>query len=313
MAIVFHCVSIVFPDASYSQYKIQNSNQFQTGRTSWAFAENEQNEEQNLKAKSALPFAVGLLIGPFIGGAIGAVIPDNGSFDKLDNAFRGIIIGASVFPFISYELTLKMRGTSRKSDRWLFSVGANFPYLNHDEAMPHTGYLFGISRYYHLGERFDFSAGVHYNLREFAFRNQKVPWYSWPSQYLRYCDIDFHIGYLDVVLAPVYHFKTLNNLNFGLGIGPAISVQVFDATNISILRTEENITNRDDIDFYYNDEEMSPSSPYLGYVLSFEVELRRIALQLRLKRAFNSFHEAYLSNEEMKIGTVEFTMGYFLN
>ena len=95
--------------------------------------------------------------------------------------------------------------------------------------------------------------------------------------------------------------------------GLPISVQVFDDTNITILRTEKNFTIRDDIDFYYNDEETAPSTPYISYVLSFEVEMSRIALQLKFEKALNSFHESYLSNEEMKIGTIELIMGYFLN
>ena len=247
-----------------------------------------------------------------LGITIARFLPGDTSHDLLLNKIRGAIIGASIFPFINYELMIKRAGIPNELNRWSFDCGGNITQTNHDRQNTKIGYLFGISRHYHFGDKLNFVGGVYYNLRQFLLMNQKVYYGTSSFEEIRNYNITFNVGYLDVLLMPNYNI-TISNFHFGLGIGPSISVQVYDNTNYKIFKVEEVNGNINDIDFAYETDEPSYTLPYFSCFLNFNIKAKRLFAQFKIKKAFGKSHQIFPLNDETKLSTFEFTFGYFLN
>ena len=238
-----------------------------------------------------------------IGGIIGVAI-------NPINALPTAAIGALTIPILSYELISTIRGVKRKSDKWFVKIGTNTTFTNYNKYNKRINSFIGVGRSYHLSDVFSLNWEIFYKSRAFLLNNQRVYYFTYPSDEIRYYDIDVSNNYIDIFLMPSTKLFDFSKSKINISFGPFLSAPIANNTKYTLKYMTKNITNPNDVDFNYDTEEPGEPTVFIGLSFGVEYEFGKQIIQLKYCKAFNSTHQIYHLNDKSRLNTLEIIIGY---
>ena len=262
---------------------------------------------------TSLQVVVGAAAGTLFGGLIGGFWPakDSGG-DRFTNAFRGAAIGAALSPTLLHELWIKKMKRTHPNHRWAMAVGINQTTTNHPSTQSGNGWSTGIHRSYHLADRCALVSGVSYTQRRFSLPRQTLIYDAGTVYKSNIADIEVNIAYIDLFLQAKVRFQT-PHFDLGLAAGPALAVQIREATHY-VEREILEIDHRPaKWDFIYQAYEPAATLPVVGYLLSLELQREQFFTQIRLHHAFVPSYQIYPLDDRTRIRNLDLVVGVYLN
>ena len=266
-----------------------------------AFARQDSNEKGLTTFDKILNIPIGIAIGSLCGTAIGAAIPEN----NFDNAIKGLLIGASIGPFFTFETMSMSKKASNPLHKWRFKAGGNITFSNYHNTRLKVGYTLGVGRQYHLASRISLSGEVFYTQRMFNLRSQKLC-YAYHSKNVKSYDIDFSVSYISTSVQLNFKLTNLKNFNVGISLGPSLSFVMQDNTKFYFIRDE---MNQNDFDFIYQTDEPSHIFGYPGIIFSLEFEYKKLLIIPTLHQAAIYTHQIFPLEDETKLTSFELNLG----
>jgi len=254
----------------------------------------------------------GVFLGALAGGIIGGLIGDSQTYNgEYTDIARGVLIGASILPFLTYEHWAKNKGVRYPLNTWYAVFGSNTTFSNYEAANRRLGYSLGIGRNYHLSNSVYLQGEAIFNERRFFLPLQRIRYNTGATNQLWRSDVDFAVAYVDVAVMTKVRVLTFDKAGISLSLGPAMSVQVFEKTDYNI-RQRENVVSGSPVeyDFGYIDDEPGPTSPFAGLVTAIELEAGKLLLKASLNRALHTSNQIFPLVNETKLHTLTFSFGY---
>ena len=268
------------------------------------------------KGQMALSIGVGMLLGPMLGGAIGAFVPAETSEDTWINIFNGAVLGLHITPILNYELMLITKKIAQPKNRWAISVGQNQANSNHEATQAQTSYFLEILRRYSLYKALFFTSSLQYNQRKFKIENQKIMYSSMVRRQMWDADILFGEDYIDVMFAPGFQIPILHQAQVLISSGFSVAVPIYKRTQYKISnRIDESWSNpfNSEYNLSYDGENLWEAIPFYSWVVAVDLGIESLMLRATYKAATEYSHQIYGLNNETKISTIEFSVGCFLN
>lgn len=259
-----------------------------------------------------LSVCTGVLFGGLAGGIIGGLIGDSQAYNgKFTDVARGVLIGASIAPFLNYEYWAGNKGVRYPLNTWYAVFGSNTTFSNYEVVSLRLGYSLGIGRNYHLSNRAYLQSEAIFNKRRFFLPSQRIRYNTFATNQLWHSDIDFSVAYVDVALLTKVRVFTFDKAGLSLALGPAMSVQILEKTHYNI-RQRENVVSGTLVehDFGYIDDEPGATSPFAGLVTAIEFEAGKLLLKASLNRALFASNQIFPLVNETQLHTLTFLVGY---
>jgi len=260
-------------------------------------------QEKTNKKTSVVGTILILSVSSAIGGIIGVAI-------NVPNAAPTFCIGALTLPVISYELISTIRGVKRKPDKWFVKIGANTTFTNYDKHNKRINCLIGAGRSYHISDVFSLNWEIFYKSRTFLLKNQRVYYFTYPSDEIRYYDIDVSNNYIDIFIMPSAKLFDFSKSKINISFGPFLSAPIANNTKYFLNHLSKNITDPNDVDFNYHTEEPEKTRVFIGLSFGVEYEFGKETIQLKYCKALNSTHQIYRVNDKSRLNTLELIIGY---
>ncbi len=256
-----------------------------------------------------------MVLGGFSGAVIGTLLGDsrayNGEFVEI---MRGVLIGASVGPFLIYEDWARRRGVRFPMNTWYVMSGGNMTFSDYEAADLRLGYSGGIGRNYRLSEKVYLQAEARYNHGRFLLPSQRIRYstlFGTARREIWHSDVSFSVAYIDIALLTKIKVATFDKARLHVALGPALSVQILEKTDYNI-REKENVDNFPSVrcDFVYDGYEPGPTTPFLSLVTAIELEAGRLLLKASLNSALYNSDQIFPLINETRLHTLAFSVGY---
>lgn len=273
------------------------------------FALPDSNEKRLTAIDKILNVPIGIAIGSMCGFILGTIMPVDYEAERYSNSAKGLLIGASMGPFYTFEIMSKNKGAKNPFHKWCFKVGGNFVLPNYEDALFKAGYSIGIGRHYHLSDRVGLRGDVSYSLRQFLLLSQKIQYDYIREDVIKIYDIDFSVGYINTSILLNFKMFSLKKFNFHIALGPSFSLAVRNDTKFHFIREEEN---PDDFDFSYIMDEPGALFGYPAMSYQFELQRGKWIWQFGFHYSVYDTDEIYPLNSKTRMRTFELSVGYKL-
>lgn len=269
------------------------------------------NDEIRYSLKPTKSIVIGIPIGIVAGLLTGSAFSAS-SYDRLNNAFRGAVIGMHTVPFLFYEISRGTKGISNERNRWAFCLGSNVTYCNYEDAEIQPGLSVGMNRYYYLNKRLDFVYSINYAMHRFKIPDKTIYYSSLTPYKIENSTIEFSAQYIEFLMRFNYKFD-IGKIQLNLGIGFFTSQQFLDNTNY---RTNwahgiYDFSTEYEYDYHYNDDEVTGTGPYAGNYFNFGVIISQFIIQIEYKNSFGKAGHIYALSPGTELNTIVFTLGYY--
>jgi len=303
-------VILIFDDLTEGQTQFSFANEIcHTSCISPTQAINDSTEKQLTAIDKILNVPIGIAIGSMCGFVLGAVIPVDYETERYSNSAKGLLIGASMGPFYTFEIMLMSKGVKNPSHKLCFKAGGNITLTNYEDALSKAGYSFGFGRHYHLSDRLGLRGEVSYSLRQFLLPSQKIRYSYYSERVVKCYDIDFSVGYINTSILLNFKLLNLQKFNFYLSLGPSLSLAVRDATKFHFIREEEN---PDDFDFSYIMDEPGALFGYPAMVYQLELQRGHWIWQFSFHHSVTYTDQIFPLKCNSRLSTFELSIGYKL-
>lgn len=271
----------------------------------------ENRKEKFTSSDKVLSVFAGVAFGALAGGIIGGLIGDSQAYmGEYTDIARGVLIGASILPFLTYEHSAKNKGVRYPLNTWYAVFGSNATFSNYEAANLRLGYSLGIGRNYHLSNHFFLQGEAILNERRFFLPLQRIHYGTFGTNQLWHGDIDFSVAYVDVAVLMKIRVFTLDKTGLSLALGPAMSVQVLEKTDYNIRQREEVVSGTlVEYDFGYIDDEPGSTLPFFGIVSAIELEAGKLLLKASLNRALFASNQIFPLVNATQLHTLMFSLG----
>lgn len=254
----------------------------------------------------------GVVLGGFSGAVIGTLLGDSRAYNgEFVDIMRGVLIGASVGPFLIYEDWARRKGVSFPMNTWYIVSGGNMTFSNYEAADLRLGYSGGIGRNYRLSDRVYLQGEASYNHRRFILPLQRIHFNTGATNQLWHSDVDFSVAYIDIALVTKVRIAAFDKARLHVSLGPAMSVQILEKTDYNI-RERENLEWFTPVahDFVYIDDEAGPTDPFISLVTAIELEAGRLLLKTSLNSALYNSDQIFPLINETRLHTLALSVGY---
>jgi hypothetical protein len=315
-------VILVFGDSieSHAQFSYANENCHDSlmppPLSNWSFSalssvtsQKDTNEKRLTTVEKILNVPIGIVIGSLCGFVIGGAIPSDYSPEKLANFIKGGLIGAFAGPFVNYEIMSAMKGAKNPLNKWYFKAGGNIIIPNYEDAIIKMGYSIDIGRAFPLNGIIALQGELGYQARQFSLSSQRILFATMVSREIRYCDIDFSVGYIDISLLLNFKLFRWRKSTLSIALGPSLAIEVFDNTKYHLIKVEED---HNDFDFIYIDDEPDPLFGYPALLYKLEFQRNHWIWQLGFHHSVTYTDEIYPLISNTRLRTFELSIGYKL-
>jgi hypothetical protein len=227
-------------------------NNWSSSSPSLTFAQYETGKRRSITVEKILNVPVGVAIGSLCGFVIGAAIPE----DNFGDAIKGVLIGAIIGPFYTFEIMWMSKKVKNPSHKWYFTAGGNLTLANYAAFQTKPGYSIGIRSQYHLTDRIGLHGEAFYTLREFFLPSQKICYSYHYINEIRAYAMDFSVSYIDISLLLDFKLFKWRKSTSGIALGPSFALEVFDNTRYHLIKAEND---QNDFNFVYNIDKESNS------------------------------------------------------
>ncbi len=209
-------------------------------------SESRPSKEYTLKYK-IIGILSGIPAGAFAGWGIAQAIAQD---DDWEHGIRGAAIGASLLPFVCFELMNHKYDAGHPQNTMRISAQTYFAFPGQYSANKRMNYALAWGKSYFLSNRWNLNFEMRYKRTKFRLDRQTVRYLSPHAKSVYKVDIDFCIDYVDISLVPHVKIPLLeNDTQFGFFFGPVISVPVSDNTDYQFLYVWDSATFKGPVQF----------------------------------------------------------------
>ncbi|GEM_PF-1972289 len=257
----------------------------------------------------ALTPVLGAVIGALAGGIGGTLLPADNSHESRVAGFRGVIIGASLGPFVFHELQALNRKSPPGRNYWSVEVGGSFTMTNYSNSEEKADFTLGVTRHYPVGEAFELAGQAAFVTRAFLLPDQGILVSAPYMSEIRRCDIRPSTDYLDMAWLVNYSLS-VKGIDLQVGAGPGSAVQLRENPPCRLYDADAADANSGDYDFIYAVDEPQSAMPFINYVLSFRAGLGRKSVGVVYKHAAAASHQIDRMEDRTRFRTFEVVLGY---
>ncbi|MBD3378463.1 hypothetical protein GF406_25775 [candidate division KSB1 bacterium] len=194
--------------------------------------EQSHSDEYTLKYK-LMGILAGIPAGAFVGWGIAQAIAQD---DDWEHGIRGAAIGASLLPFMGFELMNHKYDAGHPQDAMRISAQTLFAFPGQYSADKRLNYALAWRKSYFMSKVWNLNFEIRYKRTRFRLGRQTVRYISPYGKSVQMVDIDFCIDYVDIALVPHVKIPCLHDdTRLGFSFGPVISTPVSDNTDFQIL------------------------------------------------------------------------------